>query len=376
MRLCDRRPGAFFLGASSARAHNADRLQCLCRPRRIFEPREFAVVPLFFVCTARRARLWHGPPNRPPRVRFSPFFWFWRWRLLFTDQWKESKKNKRVVVAVAEEKKEGQGATMLQEKKEGPCKWRARDDPHKWLPGGAKTYRRRHSLFFCVRMSAPSFFFKKKRNVSSVGATALVANKKRQGGMPRGATHQTSKVRALVVCRQVQRLHGRLRSACAATSSLSWRAPGRAPAWNRGGKRQQQTKKFAPATVYAEALARFPHLSTLYARSLPAAPKTKQDRFFYSSFFSLTRMECYKRTPQPPRDSTSPPSSGLRRVAYQFTRLPTRNAFLNLGITAFVVFLVAKWLSGREYEAYLISTIYSILYLGILLWASPQVTRE
>ncbi|AVK76853.1 hypothetical protein pmac_cds_165 [Pandoravirus macleodensis] len=70
------------------------------------------------------------------------------------------------------------------------------------------------------------------------------------------------------------------------------------------------------------------------------------------------------------------PASGARRVAYRFTRLPTRNAFLNLGITAFVVFLVAKWLSGREYEAYLVSTIYSILYLGVLLWASPQVTRE
>lgn len=71
-----------------------------------------------------------------------------------------------------------------------------------------------------------------------------------------------------------------------------------------------------------------------------------------------------------------PPPTGARGVAYRIVHLPTPNAFLNLGITAFVVFLVARWLTGREYEAYLISTVYSIIYLALLLWATPQIVRE
>jgi hypothetical protein len=73
----------------------------------------------------------------------------------------------------------------------------------------------------------------------------------------------------------------------------------------------------------------------------------------------------------------SPPAPrGARGVAYRIVHLPTPNAFLNLGITAFVVFLVARWLTGREYEAYLASTLYSIIYLGVLLWVTPQIARE
>lgn len=81
------------------------------------------------------------------------------------------------------------------------------------------------------------------------------------------------------------------------------------------------------------------------------------------------------QAPSPTRPPPPPPT-GARGVAYRIVHLPTPNAFLNLGITAFVVFLLARWLTGREYEAYLISTVYSILYLGLLLWATPQVARE
>ncbi len=78
----------------------------------------------------------------------------------------------------------------------------------------------------------------------------------------------------------------------------------------------------------------------------------------------------------PPRPVPMLPPPGFKGLVYRATRLPTSNPFLNLGLTAFVVFLVVKAIAGREYEAYLVSTAYSIAYLAALLWARPLVARE
>lgn len=78
-----------------------------------------------------------------------------------------------------------------------------------------------------------------------------------------------------------------------------------------------------------------------------------------------------------PATSTAdePTHSALKDIAFWFVRVPTPNPFINVAVMSWVVFFIIKGLTGRNYDAYVASTVFSTLFLVALLWASPRTAN-
>jgi hypothetical protein len=55
---------------------------------------------------------------------------------------------------------------------------------------------------------------------------------------------------------------------------------------------------------------------------------------------------------------------------------PTKNPFLNLGLTSWVVYLIVYLVTRKMYLSYWISIAYTALYLTALLVLIPKTARE